>query len=372
MPSIDVQITIVDERDGFYHLIGSPLALADESYASKCWVKYDDIPALQDPQINILHGSVTALDCAAKKATIAAHGTAEPSQLEYDYAIIASGLRRVWPVVPQSLRRKQFLFEAGDHIRAMNNSSHGVVVVGGGAVGIEMAAELKLISPNVPVTLVHSREKLLSAELLPDEAKDKALELLWETGVDVKMGLRVKETREVVVDGVKLSEMELSDGSKMLASHVVMAVSRSVPSTSFLPAEAVDKEGYVMANTNMSLKGNFPNADRHFGVGDVVAWSGIKRAGGAMHSGHHAGHNIYQLILGEKMGESHAIKFQEIEVDVPPMMGLAVGKKAMAYDPTSGVTSGEDVMYAYFQDDLGFKICWNWMRLGGYDGAKLV
>jgi hypothetical protein len=52
--------------------------------------------------------------------------------MQYDYFVAASGLRRVWPVVPQSLRRKQYLFEASDHIRAATTARHGVVVVGGG------------------------------------------------------------------------------------------------------------------------------------------------------------------------------------------------------------------------------------------------
>jgi NADH dehydrogenase FAD-containing subunit len=134
-PQFEVDITVVDERDGFYHLIGSPLALASEAYAEKCWVKYDDIPALQRPNSNIrvLHGTVQSVDPQRKVATYTAYGAATPpSELQYDYFVAASGLRRVWPVVPQSLRRKQYLFEAGDHIRAATAARHGVVIVGGG------------------------------------------------------------------------------------------------------------------------------------------------------------------------------------------------------------------------------------------------
>ena len=115
------------------HLIGSPLALASESYAEKCWVKYGDIPALRSPNLRVLQGAVKSVDPARKVATYLAHGsTDEPSELQYDYFVAATGLRRVWPVVPQSLRRKQYLFEAGDHIRAATAARHGVVVVGGG------------------------------------------------------------------------------------------------------------------------------------------------------------------------------------------------------------------------------------------------
>lgn len=108
-----------------------------------------------------------------------------------------------------------------------------------------MAAELKLVEPNVKVTLIHSRDRLLSNEPLCDEMKDRALELLRESGVEVIMGQRVKETKTELRDGVNKKEIELSDGRKLLASEVIVALSKSVPSTTFLPKSTLDEEGYV-------------------------------------------------------------------------------------------------------------------------------
>ncbi len=36
-----------------------------------------------------------------------------------------------------------------------------------------------------------------------------------------------------------------TNGDKLTANHVVMAISKSVPTTTYLPAEALDKESYV-------------------------------------------------------------------------------------------------------------------------------
>jgi pyruvate/2-oxoglutarate dehydrogenase complex dihydrolipoamide dehydrogenase (E3) component len=108
-----------------------------------------------------------------------------------------------------------------------------------------MAAELKLVHPGVKVTLVHSRDQLLSSEPLGDDIKDRALELLREMDVNVVLGQRVKETRAEVRDGVKKLEIELSGGDKMAASEVLWALSRSVPCSGYLPSAALDEEGYV-------------------------------------------------------------------------------------------------------------------------------
>ncbi|KAJ2965671.1 hypothetical protein NQ176_g10505 [Zarea fungicola] len=106
---LNVEITIADERDGFFHLIGSPLALADSEYAKKAWVKFQDIPSLQHPSINIVIGTVAVVDCASKTVTTIDAVTKAATQHTYDYFVAASGLRRVWPVVPQSLSRKHMV-----------------------------------------------------------------------------------------------------------------------------------------------------------------------------------------------------------------------------------------------------------------------
>ncbi|KAH6847095.1 pyridine nucleotide-disulfide oxidoreductase-like protein [Chaetomium sp. MPI-CAGE-AT-0009] len=359
-----VDITVVDERDGYYHLIGSPLALASEAHAEKFWVKYDDIPGLRSPNLRVLHGSVKSVDPERKVATYLAHGsTEEPEELQYDYFVAASGLRRVWPVVPQALRRKQYLFEAGDHIRAATAARHGVVIVGGGAVGIEMAAELKVMQPQLNVTLVHSRDKLLSSEPLPEEVGERALEILKEANVTVLMSHRLDRTEEIKDDsGKDCLRVHFTNDHTMLADQVSIAVSRSTPSTTYLPDSILDEEGYVKIQPSLAFPQDTPNSASHFAIGDLVKWSGIKRCGGAMHMGYYAANNIHQhMQMQTSEKEPKLLTLDEI----PPMIGLAVGKKAVAYWPEAGVTSGDEVMKTFFGDDLGFAICWNHLGLGG-------
>ncbi|KAJ6440806.1 pyridine nucleotide-disulfide oxidoreductase AMID-like [Purpureocillium lavendulum] len=379
LPRVNWDITIADERDGFcrrprmrsrLHLIGSPLALADSDYAKKAWVKFQDLAGLQDPQIKFVTGAVTSVDCEAKKATTVDNATKEATTHEYDYFIAATGLRRVWPVVPQSLTRKQYLLEVEEHIHGVTNAQHGVVVVGGGAVGIEMAAELKLVQPSVKVTLVHSRDKLLSSEGLSDECKDKALDLVREADVDVLMSHRVKTTNKVeTLDGSTKYEIEFTNGHKMFASQVIMAVSKSVTTSSYLPSSALDEEGYVKIQTNLRFEPGTPNHEYHYCSGDLAKFTGIKRCGAAMHGGHYVAQNIHKSILKETCDKEPT--FMEFRLEIPPMIGLAVGKKAVASGP-EGTVFGEDVMQSYFKHDLGFTICWDWIGLGGRKQENLT
>ncbi|KAI1273618.1 hypothetical protein F5Y07DRAFT_376139 [Xylaria sp. FL0933] len=360
---ISVDVTIVDERDGYYHLIGSPLAMASRDYAEKAWVEYKHVKVLQRPNVTFVQGTVTDVDCESKTATITERKTQKTRIESYDFFIAATGLRRVWPVVPQALTKETYLMEVGAHCDRVLNSTAPVLVVGGGAVGIEMAAELKYTKPSVQITLAHSRDKLLSAEPLPDMVKDCALELAEQAGVEVLLNHRLASSIPTKdADGSVLYEVEFTNGHKMTVSEIITAISNSIPSSSYLPQQALDSDGYVNVRPTMHFPADdVPNADSHFAVGDMIHWSGIKRCGGALYQGKIAALNIHQSMLQQLQGkEPDFLRLGEI----PPMIGLAVGKNAVSYG-SEGMNYGPQVMHLFFEEDLGFRIVWDHLQLGG-------
>jgi hypothetical protein len=114
------------------HLIGNPLAFASDDAASKSWTRFRDIPALKLPNVNFMQSSVTSIDCENKVVSVVDAVTKQCRQEKYDYLLVASGLRRTSPVVPQALNRDQFLAEARSHTKAIRDAKEGVVVIGGG------------------------------------------------------------------------------------------------------------------------------------------------------------------------------------------------------------------------------------------------
>ncbi|THC99561.1 hypothetical protein EYZ11_000930 [Aspergillus tanneri] len=349
---VPVQITVVDERDGFYHLIGSPKALACDKFASKTWNRFKDIPALQSPNMRFLRGSVSSVNCQEKSAQILDLETNETVEESYDFLLASSGLRRVFPTVPQSLLRHKFLEEARGHQEEIRSARNGVVIIGGGAVGVEMAAELKELDPKQKVTLVHSRDRLLSAEPLPDDFKDRVTSVLREAGVEVILGRRVIDTTAVETEGEKQAwNLTLSNGTQIKAGHVMNAVSKSVPTTSYLPQDALTQDGYVNIRSSLQFPTNIPNADHHFAMGDIASWTGIKRCGGAMHMGHYAATNVHQVMLSERFNIKP--EFTTLN-NFPPVIGLALGNTAVVYTPDEGTRDGEDLMTIMFGEDMGY------------------
>lgn len=72
------------------------------------------------------------MDFQNKVAQILDLETKETRQEKYDFFIAGTGLRRVFPTVPQSLKREEFLKEVLSHKEAIRSADDGVVVIGGG------------------------------------------------------------------------------------------------------------------------------------------------------------------------------------------------------------------------------------------------
>jgi hypothetical protein len=88
-----------------------------------------------------------------------------------------------------------------------------------------------------------------------------------------------------------------------------------------------------------------------------------------MHMGYLAANNIHQHMQMQTQTDIQTQASEEKESkilrldEIPPMIGLAVGKKAVAYWPEAGVTSGDEVMKTFFGDDLGFASEYSYFRL---------
>ena len=150
--------------------------------------------------------------------------------------------------------------------------------------------------------------------------------------------------------------LKLSDDTELHASHVISAISKPTPTTTYLPKNVLDSEDLVRITLH------FPNADRHLAIGDIAAWSGIKRCGGAMHMGHFAAINIHQHML-HGVGLIEQVEYKTLS-DFPPAIGLALGDTAIGWWAEGGIQSGPKFLELMFGIDLGWSICWDHFGLG--------
>jgi NADH dehydrogenase FAD-containing subunit len=341
------------------HSVGAPLAHVTTKYTSHMWKRFSYLNELKQPNLHFKHGSVKKVDPKAKTVEWRDRN-GETRHQAYDYLIMATGLKRHWPAVPRSGSFEGYMRDGKAFIDKITGGDPAkykgrrVVVIGAGAVGVEFAAEIKSYYPANGVTLVHSQSEVLSSEPLPSDVKNRARLLLDEEGVELVLGSRATATEQP--NGRFI--VTLANSETIIADFVIDSTKKGTPTTDVLPSECLNKDKEIMVHQSLIFKDTIPNASSHFGVGDVVAWSGIKRAGSATVMGQTAAQNIYASILNSELPSDAPETAHYAMTELPKwdaVIGLAIGKQCLTYDPTNGMKYGVDVMRSYFGDDLGWE-----------------
>lgn len=179
--------------------------------------------------------------------------------------------------------------------------SKKVVLIGAGAVGVQMATDIKELYPEKSVTLIHSRAQLMNRfhSKLHDLVEERAHEL----GVDLVLGSRVKlpeggyptdgrefqvelqDGRKVDADfavggrqgviSMKCKLRHVADGSECILQIICTGQTPQSEVVQQLSPSSIDKSGFI--NTKKTLQiadSSFPNI---FVVGDI-ANSGAPKA----------------------------------------------------------------------------------------------
>jgi dihydrolipoamide dehydrogenase len=150
--------------------------------------------------------------------------------LDAEAIVIATGSEAVVPPIPGLAEAGYWTNREATDLTEIPESS---VVVGGGAVGIELAQFLARFGSRV--TLVQGAERLAEREA-PDIG-DYLAEILEDDGIDLRLGVHAQAVRRD--NGRRI--IELDDGSDAAGDVVVMAVGRR-PRTADLGLDTVGVE----------------------------------------------------------------------------------------------------------------------------------
>jgi len=130
--------TLLDERDGFYHSVGAPLGQISLPFAREFWIGYDEIlrqRTADGGDVSFVQGTATALDMQAKVLSYATQDAKREvsvvQQISYDYLVLATGMKRGAPALPQALHRDQYLADVEAYENELSQYSK-ILLVGGG------------------------------------------------------------------------------------------------------------------------------------------------------------------------------------------------------------------------------------------------
>jgi len=167
-----------------------------------------------------------------------------------------------------------------------------ILLVGGGAVGIEISGEVKDLWPEKKVTIVHGDHHLLNAAY-PDEFRRAAEKSVTSRGVELILNDFVDQ--EAPTDGLVTTRL-----GKTLHADLIVQARGSRPNTAFiatLGSDVLTERGHVKVHPTLQLA----SYENIFSAGDVIDWKEQKQAAKAGAHGALVAANVMAYLAGRPL-----------------------------------------------------------------------
>ncbi|KAK5636457.1 hypothetical protein RRF57_012169 [Xylaria bambusicola] len=229
-------------------------------------------------------------------------------EIPYDYLVMATGTKLRAPGTMQNDDKPLSVKYLQGYQQRIKDAK-SVAIIGGGAVGVQMATDLKEIYPEKEIMLVHSRDQLMPVyhNKLSDIIKARCHEL----GIKLVLGSRVNipadDFQQVTSSGEPIT-ISLQNGNT-LSANVVIPATGQTPNTQFLrtlPPSSPDSlinpaNGFVRVRPTLQLQD--PGYPHIFAVGDVADSGAHKAARPGAAQAQVVARNILALVEGREAAE---------------------------------------------------------------------
>ncbi|WP_167394023.1 NAD(P)/FAD-dependent oxidoreductase [Brucella oryzae] len=279
--NVNVQITLIDQRN--HHLFQPLLYQVATTILATSEIAWPIRHLFRDrKEVTTLLGTVTDVDTERRQVQLE-----DGTEISYDTLVLATGARHAyfgndqWEALAPGLkaledattirRRLLLAFERAEREtdEARQQALLTFAIVGGGPTGVELAgiiAELakqtiwpefrNIDTRQTRVMLLEAGPRILAA--FPEDLSDYALKALEKLGVEVRLGIPVKD---ITAEGVTVGEEFIPCRTAIWAAGVAAS-----PAATWLNAES-DRAGRVKVLSNL----NIPGHDDIFVIGDT-AW----------------------------------------------------------------------------------------------------
>lgn len=195
-----------------------------------------------------------ALDIQARKVSFA-----DGSVLGYDELVVATGAqpRRLSETLADCIHELRTIDDA-DALRTAIKLHGEIVVIGGGFIGLEVAATAASLGARV--TVIEPMQKPLAARIGAHAAK-RLLDRHEAEGVKLRVGTGVRD----ITAADDLARIELADGSEVLTPVVCVGVG-CVPGVGWLASSGLKLENGLVCDEYCAAAPNI------WGAGDVANW----------------------------------------------------------------------------------------------------
>ena len=284
--------TLIDTKDYFEFTPSVLRTIVEPSHASKIEIKHQDYLKTA----TIIHAEVTELTATSVKFN--------NQELPFDYCIIATGSHYATPIKDENIVLTTRAREFKTYANKVEQADQ-VLIIGGGIVGVELAAEIICTHPQKKVTIIHGGSTL--CERLPPTCSTYITTFLTKRGVKIIYNERIEYAKNSTF---------ISSTKKEYQASVVFWCTGIKPSSELLTKnfnKLLAKNNSININNYLQLE-NYPHI---FAAGDITSIIEEKLAQTAEN---------HAKIVVENIKRQEQNKTLKTYTTTPKMMVISLGK----------------------------------------------
>jgi len=297
----EFEVVLVEPKDAFVHNVATLRALVDPAFLPSIFLPYDHLLA----NGRVVHDRAVAVD--SERVALASG-----AEIRADYIVLATGSTYPFPAKTDADRTAAAIDEYRAAHDALTDAGR-VLLVGAGAVGIELAGEITSKWPDKHVVLLDSADDLMAGDFRPELRAELRGQLL-ERGVELRLGEQLRELPPVRPATRETFTVVTTSGTEITADMWFRCFGVA-PVTEYLSADlaaARGPDGFIAVRPTLQLDGH----EHVFAIGDASNVD-AKMAGRAGRQAQLVADNIRKLVAGER----DLARYEP----VPPAIVLPIG-----------------------------------------------
>ncbi|OGE48978.1 hypothetical protein PENARI_c024G05309 [Penicillium arizonense] len=355
------RVLLTESHSHFHHLFTFPRFAIVPGQEHKAFIPYSGI--FKSAPNPTSHGVVQARVLSVKPTHVELDREWQGSkQIPFDYVVLATGTRLSKPAAMEhddKLSSVEYLQKHQAGVKA----AQSILIVGGGAVGVQMATDLKEYYPEKEVTVVQSRPRVMPN--FHPQLHDLIKRRFDELGIKLITGSRVTLPPGGFPNDGSTFQVQLTNGTTESTQFVILAtgqtpnnqlVSDLSPSSSNAESIVNPQNGFIRIRPTMQfLDEKYSNL---FAVGDIADTGAQKAARPGSAQAAVVAKNIQAMIEGRTP--------DEIFVKGPGAIHLTLGMKHNVIFRNPNLADGQTEPWINPKDDgqEDMNVEAMWERLG--------
>ncbi|KIV91141.1 hypothetical protein PV10_05717 [Exophiala mesophila] len=353
------RVLLIEPHSHFHHLFTFPRFAILPGHEHKAFVPYTGIfSSVPNPaQHAVVHARVVSVQA---RQVILDRQWQGSTTIPFEYLAIATGTKLSQPAAMKEDDKASSVTYLRSHQNAIKKAK-SILIVGGGAVGVQMATDLKEIYPEKQVTVVQSRAHVMPQfhEKLHSRVKQRFDQL----GVKLITGARVVLPAGGFPSLGEPFEVKLTTGETLTTEFVVLATGQKPNNDlvadleSAAPGTIINPQnGYIRVRPTLQ----FANKDfpRLFAVGDIADTGSHKAARPGVGQAAVLAKNVQALLEGREPEETFVVS--------PPAIHLSLGitENVVFRNPNKAEGQTEPVIIERTDGQADMNVEGFWQRLG--------